>query len=35
MDVDLERDRFEELDTRLEILEEFIEAIDQRGERWE
>ena len=33
--MDLERDRFEELDTQLGILKEFIEAIDQKGERWE
>ena len=35
IDMDLERDRFEEVDTQLGILKEFIEAIDQKGERWE
>ena len=35
VDVELRRDRFEELDTRLELLKEFVEAVDQRGDRWE
>ena len=34
VDVELRRDRYE-LDTRLELLKEFVEAVDQRGDRWE